>query len=265
MLMSDATAGDSDRDATKVIHAAIDAGVTLIDTADAYDTELLVGRAVRARRDEVLLCSKFGLVWGQNGDWSIRADPAYVRRACEASLRRLRVETIDLYYLHHRSDTTPIEETVGAMAELVQDGKVRFLGLSNVIEDDLRRADAVHPIAALQEQWSLAHRDVEQMVPAIAEVGAAVVAYSPTAHGALHAPGLDAARSSALVEIAEAHEATVGQVSLAWVHSRRQRWDVPVVPLPGTTSLAHLRENVAAADLSLSGTELDRLEGEDLS
>jgi len=193
----------------------------------------------------------------------VRADPSYVRQACEASLRRLGVEEIDLYYLHHRSEETPIEETVGAMADLVDQGKVRALGMSNVTAEDLRRAHAVHPIAALQEQWSVAQRDIEQrLLPIVAELGTVVVAHSPTGHGLLHqahsAADDELARGlrTALDEIGGTHGATAGQVALAWVHHRPQVHGVPVIPIPGTTSVSHLRSNVAAADLYLSDDEL---------
>lgn len=263
-------AADPDRDPVAVIHAALDAGITMVDTADAYGNEELVGRAIRGRRDEVLLASKFGLVWRAEvaGGFDVRADPSYVRQACEASLRRLGVNEIDLYYLHHRSDETPIEETVGAMAELVAQGKVHALGLSNVTAQDLRRAHAAHPIAALQEQWSLTRRDIEQLVPTVAQLGTVVVAHSPTGHGVLHqGPGAGAEGVSglgaALEEIGGAHQATRGQVALAWVHHRQQVFGVPVVPLPGTTSVNHLRANVAAADLVLTDDELRRLDSFD--
>ena len=189
MRLRDATADGTDRDPVAVVHAALDAGVTMVDTADAYQNEELVGRAIRGRRDEVLLASKFGLVWRDElaGGFDVRADPSYVRQASEASLRRLGVDVIDLYYLHHRSEKVPIEETVEAMAELVNQGKVRALGLSNVTADDLRRAHAVHPIAALQEQWSLVQRDIEQeLLPTVADLGVVVVAHSPNGHGLLH-------------------------------------------------------------------------------
>jgi aryl-alcohol dehydrogenase-like predicted oxidoreductase len=269
MRLRDERASDTDRDPVAVVHAALDAGITMVDTADAYQNEELVGRTIRGRRDEVLLASKFGLVWRDEvaGGFDVRADPSYVRQACEASLQRLGVDVIDLYYLHHRSEKTPIEETVGALAELVGQGKVRYLGMSNVTAEDLRRADAVHPIAALQEQWSVAQRDIEQqLLPIVAELGTVVVAHSPTSHGLLHqarsiadeqgASGLRAA----LEEIGGIHDATAGQVALAWVHHRQQVHGVPVVPIPGTTSVSHLRSNVAAADLSLSDDELRRLD-----
>ncbi|REE71441.1 aryl-alcohol dehydrogenase-like predicted oxidoreductase [Rhodococcus wratislaviensis] len=269
MRLRDDSAGGPDRDPVAVVHAALDAGITMVDTADAYQNEELIGRTIRGRRDEVLLASKFGLVWRDQvaGGFDVRADPSYVRQACEASLQRLGVDMIDLYYLHHRSETTSIEETVGAMAELVGQGKVRYLGLSNVRADDLRRAHAVHPIAALQEQWSLDHRAIEhQLLPVIADLGTVVVAHSPTSHGLLHQTpsAADEQRASglhaAVDEIGGTHGATAGQVALAWVHHRQQAHGVPVVPLPGTTSVEHLRLNVAAADLILSDVELRRLD-----
>jgi aryl-alcohol dehydrogenase-like predicted oxidoreductase len=266
MRLRDRAHGDPDRDPVEVINRALDHGVHLLDTADMYGNEALVGRAIAGRRDEVLLATKFGVVWGEGGDWSVRADAAYVRRACEASLRRLDVEVIDLYYLHHRSDETPIEETVSAMAELVEQGKVRTLGLSNVTADDLRRAHAVHPITAVQEAWSLVHREFEHMLPTVRELGVIAVAHSPTGHGLLHAPGglpdstAPAALRSVLADIAAAHGATPGQVALAWVHHQSQRRSLPVVPLPGTTRVSHLDANIAAADLVLSAADLDGLD-----
>ena len=259
------TADGTDRDPVAVVHAALDAGITMVDTADAYGNEELVGRTIRGRRDEVLLASKFGLVWRDEvaGGFDVRADPSYVRQACEASLRRLGVDEIDLYYLHHRSAKTPIEETVGAMADLVEQGKVRALGMSNVTAEDLGRAHAVHPIAALQEQWSVVQRVIEhELLPLVAELGTVVVAHSPTSHGLLHqtrsTAGEESASglSAALDEISSTHDATAGQVALAWVHHRQQIHGVPVVPIPGTTSVSHLRSNVAAAHLSLSDDEL---------
>lgn len=269
MRLRDDTTADPDRDPAAVVHAALDAGVTMVDTADAYGNEELVGRTIRGRRDEVLLASKFGLVWRDEiaGGFDVRADPAYVRQACEASLRRLGVDAIDLYYLHHRNDKVPIEETVGAMADLVDQGKVRYLGLSNVTAEDLHRAHDVHPITALQERWSVAQRDIEQqLLPTIAQLGTVVVAHSPTDHGVLHGARSAADEQvasdlhSVLDEIGDTHDATAGQVALAWVHHRRQVHGVPVVPIPGTTSVSHLRSNVAAADLSLSADELRRLD-----
>jgi aryl-alcohol dehydrogenase-like predicted oxidoreductase len=236
MTMRDDTVGDPDRDPAAVVHAALDAGVTMVDTAHLYGNEALVGRAVAPRRDEVLLATKFGVLWRADGDWYVRADAAFVRESCEASLQRLGLETIDLYYLHHLSDETSIEETVGAMADLVREGKVRGLGLSNVTEEDLRRAHAVHPIVAVQERWSLMHLNVESMVPTAAELGVAVVAYSPTDHGHLHT---SAGPASVLADVAARHG--VRQVRSHWPRcstapngggSRSSR--CPVRPASGT-------------------------------
>ena len=175
---------------------------------------------------------------------------------------------IDLYYLHHRSAEIPIEETVGAMAELVEQGKVRALGLSNVTAEGSRRAHSVHPITAVQEQWSLVQRGVEEeLLPAVVDLGVVVVAHSPNSHGLLHQRGdstadgrVPSAIGAVLDEIADSHDATAGQVALAWVHHRQQAHGVRVVPIPGTTSVSHVRANVAAADLHLSTAELRRLD-----
>jgi aryl-alcohol dehydrogenase-like predicted oxidoreductase len=247
-----------------VIHTALDLGVTMIDTADAYDNEELVGRVIRDRRDEVLLASKFGLVWrGETaGSFHVRADPDDVLQACEASLRRLGVEVIDLYYLHHRSDEVPIEETVGSMMGLVEQGKVRLLGLSNVTADDLRRANSEHPIAALQEQWSVVERDIEhELLPTAAALGTTIVAHSPNRNGMLHdEAGTPGPVGSTLRSVSHRHGVTPGQVALAWAHHRQGVHSTPVVPLPGTTRVDHLRENVASIDVRLSEDDLARLD-----
>ena len=251
---------DPDRDPVAVVHAALDAGITLLDTAEMYGNEELVGRTIAARRDEVALCSKFGVVWGDSGrsdDFTVRADAATVVSSCEASLRRLGVDVIDLYYLHHRSDDTPIEETVAAMAGLVAAGKIRAVGLSNVTVDDIRRAHAVHPLLAVQEEWSLTSRGVESMLPVLAELGITLVAHSPTGHGALHERSSSPV-GTALTDIATVHGLTPGQVALAWVH-HQNRPGQPVVPLPGTTRVSHLHANLAAATLELDTTEIERL------
>ncbi|OZM71284.1 hypothetical protein CFN78_21055 [Amycolatopsis antarctica] len=255
---------DADRDPVAVVHAALDAGITLLDTAELYGNEELVARTISGRRDEITLCTKFGVVWGGAGDdWSVRADAASVVASCEASLRRLDVETIDLYYLHHRSEETPIEETVTAMAGLVGSGKIRAIGLSNVTAEDVRRAHAVHPVLAVQEQWSLASRDVESaMVPALTELGVTLVAHSPLGHGVLggtsESPSPDLAR--ALAGIASANGVSAGQVALAWVHAQAERWQHPVVPLPGSTSVRHVHANALAATLRLGDEELAALD-----
>lgn len=258
MRLTNSGWGDADRDPAVLVRTAVEAGVTLLDTAEMYGNEKLVGRTVAAHRDGIILCSKFGVYWGSSGrhdDWSVRADPATVRSAVDGSLRRLGVDTIDLYYLHHRSEETPIEDTVGAMADLVRSGKIRAVGLSNVTVEDIRRAHAVHPIQAVQEEWSLSERRVELMMPLLAELGVTLVAHSPLAHGALHASA-----DSTLGEIATAYEVTPGQLALAWVHHRGRRAGQPVVPLPGTTRVTHLLANLAAAHLEITDTDLDRLD-----
>jgi aryl-alcohol dehydrogenase-like predicted oxidoreductase len=257
------TAADPGRDPVSVVHAALDAGVTLLDTAEMYGNEELVGRAVAGRRDEVLLCSKFGVVWGPSGrfdDWSVRADAATVLRSCEASLRRLGVDVIDLYHLHHRSDEVPIEETVGAMADLVAAGKVRAVGLSNVTVDDLRRASAVHPVTALQEEWSLVAGAAEVFLPALAELGTTLVAHSPLGHGRLSGDDAPDGLRAALAHPAARLGVRPPQVALAWVHHQRTRHGHRVVPLPGATSTSHVRANVAAASLELTDDELTALD-----
>lgn len=262
MRLTEEGRGDADRDPSALVHAAVQVGVTLLDTAEMYGNEELVGRAVAADRDQLLLCSKFGVYWGSSGqrhDWSVRADPATVRSSCEGSLRRLDVETIDLYYLHHRSDETPIEETVAAMAELRQSGKIRALGLSNVTVDDIRRAHAVHPIQAVQQEYSLVQREVESMMPVLAELGITLVAHSPLGHGALHRDS-DSPLARVLAEIAPGYGVSPGQLALAWVHDRGRRSGQVVVPLPGTARVSHLLANIASAHLDIKVSDLERLE-----
>lgn len=262
MRLTDTGWGDSDRDPAALVQAAVDAGVSMLDTAEMYGNEELVGRAVSVNRDCITLCSKFGVYWGSSGrpdDWSVRADPATVRVAIDGSLKRLDVDHLDLYYLHHRSDVTPIEETVAAMAELRQAGKIRALGLSNVTLDDIRRAHTVHPITAVQEQWSLTQRHVESFLPVLADLGIALVAHSPMGHGSL-TRSTDDAVAAALASIASSIGATVGQVALAWVHHRGRQAGGTVIPLPGTTSISHLRANVAAARIRLSDKDSARLD-----
>ncbi|MCX4391337.1 aldo/keto reductase [Micromonospora peucetia] len=267
MRLRDGAAGEPDRDPVTVIQTVVDAGIRMIDTADAYGNEELVGRAIRSRRDHVMLASKFGLRPRPDTPqgFDVRADPAYVRHACDASLKRLGIGVIDLYYLHHRSDTVPIEETVGAMAELITDGKVRALGLSNVSAEDLHRVQAVHPIAALQERWSLTDRGVEDgPLSAAARHHVAIVAHSPTSHGLLHQEphdgGATAHPQAILARIARQLRATPGQVALAWVHHREPIHGLRVIPLPGTTRISHARANIAAADLELPEEALQQLD-----
>ncbi|MEU0154740.1 aldo/keto reductase [Micromonospora fulviviridis] len=265
---------DDDRAAVTLIHRALDLGANLLDTADLYGggrNEVLVGRALRQRREEAILCTKFGVVPTPHGELGTRGDAAYVRAACDASLTRLGTDVIDLFYLHDRDHSAPIEETVGAMAELVKAGKVRHLGLSNVDGADIRAAHAVYPIAALQSQWSLVGREVEKVLPVCRELGIGVVPYCPQGAGGLnlepfprsrppHIGEVSATLERVVRDIAGRHGARPGQVALAWVQQQADVWGVAVASIPGTTRVAHLEENVAATELVLDGTDLDRLD-----
>lgn len=285
MGMSEFYGEGDDTESIATIHRALDLGVTFLDTADMYGpylNEQLVGRALAGRRDEVVLATKFGIVRGTDpADRSIRGDAAYVKQACEASLARLGVDHIDLYYQHRTDGGVPIEETVGAMAELVAEGKVRYLGLSEAQSDTLRRASAVHPIAALQSEWSLWSRDIEDEVVGTArKLGIGIVAYSPLGRGFLtgqitdpsdfpegdfraHQPrftGENFTHNIELVDqvrlLARQKECTPGQLALAWVLSRGD----DVVPIPGTKRRSYLEENVAALDVVLSDEDLAAIE-----
>lgn len=285
MGMSEFYGAGDEAESVAVIHRAIDLGVTFLDTADMYGTgrnEELVGRALKGRRDRVILATKFGNVRGPNGEFlGVNGKPEYVASACEASLRRLGVETIDLYYQHRVDADTPIEETVGAMAKLVQAGKVRYLGLSEAAAATLRRASAVHPIAALQTEYSLWSRDVEaEILPACRELGIGFVAYSPLGRGFLTGrfsseadlpaddfrrnhprfSGENLARNQKLADAVRALAArkgcTPGQVALAWLLGRGK----DIVPIPGTKRLKYLEENVAAAQVTLTAQETAELD-----
>ncbi len=288
MGMSEFYGTSDEGEAIATIHRALELGVTLLDTADMYGpftNERLVGRAVHDwSAERPLIATKFGNVRGDKGEFlGIRGDAEYVRSACDASLERLGVDTIDLYYQHRVDPETPIEETVGAMAELVQAGKVRYLGLSEAGADTIRRAHAVHPISVLQTEYSLWARDVEQeILPAVRELGIGFVAYSPLGRGFLTGKirSLDdleesdarrqrfprfekenLERNLRLVEeveaVAERKGATPGQVALAWLLSRGE----DVVPIPGTKRVERLEENVGAADVELAAGELEALDG----
>ncbi|HEX4682915.1 MAG TPA: aldo/keto reductase [Gemmatimonadaceae bacterium] len=286
MGMSEFYGAASDDESIAAIHRALDLGVTLLDTADMYGpftNERLVGRAIRGRRDRVVVATKFGNVRGESGQFlGIRGDAAYVRQACDASLQRLGVEYIDLYYQHRVDTKIPIEETVGAMAELVKAGKVRHLGLSEAAPDTIRRAHGVHPITALQTEWSLWTRDVEEngVLDTIRELGIGFVAYSPLGRGFLTGeyksfddlPDDDFRRRNprfqgenfeknlllvAEVErLAREKHVTPAQLALAWVLSRGN----DVVPIPGTKRVKRLEENVGAAEVRLSAQDLARLD-----
>jgi aryl-alcohol dehydrogenase-like predicted oxidoreductase len=266
------------------IHRALDLGVTFIDTADIYGTghnEVLVGRGIAGRRDEVQLATKFGIDRsGGDAHRVIRGEHDYVKRACESSLTRLGVDHIDLYYLHRPPQTAEIEETVGAMAELVAEGKVRYLGLSEVTNELLRRAYAVHPITAVQSEYSLWTRNPEEdVIDAMRELGVGFVPYSPLGRGFLTATvdpeSFDAkdfrsrnprftgeagrqnlAIVTAVREVADAKGVPAAQIALAWVYAQQQRLGGNLAPIPGTKRIKWLEQNVAALDVTLTDDEL---------
>jgi aryl-alcohol dehydrogenase-like predicted oxidoreductase len=274
--------GDED-ESIATVHRALELGVTMLDTADMYGSghnERLVGRAIAGRRDEVVLATKFGLR-REGGERRLDGSPEYVRSACEASLERLGVDHVDLYYQHRVDLDTPIEETVGAMAELVSEGKVRYLGLSEAKPETIRRAHAVHPISALQTEYSLWTRDPEdEVLAAVRDLGIGFVAYSPLGRGFLtgqiQSPddfadddfrrsnprfqGDNFRRNLELVErvreIAREKDCTPGQLALAWVLARGD----DIVPIPGTKHVPYLEENVGAIDVALSDEDLARLD-----
>jgi aryl-alcohol dehydrogenase-like predicted oxidoreductase len=284
MGMSDAYGPADEAESIATIHRALDLGVTLIDTADMYGSganERLVGRAIAKRRGEVVLATKFGLVRNEKGDVvSVRGDPDYVRTCCDASLQRLGVDVIDLYYQHRVDRSVPIEETVGAMVELVLAGKVRHLGLSEAAPETIRRAHAVHPITALQTEYSLWSRDPErELLATTRALGIGFVAYSPLGRGFLtgrfrssaFTPGdnrdryprfqrENLARNLVIVDAVEAvaqrRGATAAQVALAWV----ARHGEDIVPIPGTKRVRYLDENVASLDVSLNAEDVAALE-----
>ena len=293
MGMSHAYGPTDPADARAVLERALDLGITFWDTADFYgngDNERLLAPVLRASRERIRLATKFGLVMptdpSDRAARRVRGDRAYVLAACEASLERLGIDCIDLYYQHRVDVTVPIEETVGAMAELVQAGKVRHLGLSEPTASELRRAHAVHPIAAVQSEWSLWSRDVEDsVVPTCRELGVGFVPYSPLGRGFLTGklpavetlvdndyrrvqPRLQAgviAHNRALVaeieRLANARGVPAARIALAWVHARVMHWQLPVVPIPGTRRTARLEENLDALDFAFTTDELAALDG----
>jgi aryl-alcohol dehydrogenase-like predicted oxidoreductase len=285
MGMSEFYGTGDDARSIATIHRALDLGCNFLDTADMYGpfkNEELVGRAIRGRRDEVVLATKFGNMRGDDGAYlGINGKPDYVRTACEDSLKRLGVDHIDLYYQHRVDRTTPIEETVGAMAELVKTGKVRHIGLSEAAPTTIRRAHAVHPITALQTEYSLWSRDPEEeILPVVRELGIGFVSYSPIGRGFLSGrfktiddlepndfrrssprfKGENFERNLDLVRdieaIAKARGVTPAQLAIAWVLARGN----DIVPIPGSRSTGHLEENIAAAEITLTAAELARID-----
>jgi aryl-alcohol dehydrogenase-like predicted oxidoreductase len=285
MGMSEFYGNGDEAESIATIHRAIELGVTFLDTADMYGVgrnEELVGRAIADRRDKVVLATKFGNVRGPNGErLGISGKPDYVRQACEASLKRLKVDVIDLYYQHRVDPETPIEDTVGAMADLVRQGKVRYLGLSEAGPQTIRRAHAVHPIAALQTEYSLWSRDPEdELLPTVRELGIGFVPYSPLGRGFLtgqiksvddlaeddfrrNSPrfqGENFQKNLDLVREIESMAAekgcTASQLALAWVLAQGN----DIVPIPGTKRRRYLEENVGALDVTLTDDDLARID-----
>ena len=285
MGMSEFYGSGDEQESIATINHALDQGVCFLDTADMYGSgrnEELVGRAIKGRRDDVFLATKFGNVRGPNGEFmGVRGDPEYVAEACDASLQRLGVDVIDLYYQHRVDVNVPIEETVGAMAQLVDEGKVRFLGLSEAAPETIRRAHAVHPITAVQTELSLWSRDAEAgVLPTVRELGIGYVAYSPLGRGFLTGQitspedfpeddfrrfhprftGENFRQNIALVHEVEAMArekgCTTAQLALAWVLAQGD----DVVPIPGTKRRKYLDENIAALDVKLSDEDLQRLD-----
>jgi aryl-alcohol dehydrogenase-like predicted oxidoreductase len=283
MGMTGAYGSGDEREGVATIHRALELGINFFDTAEVYGpyrNEELVGRALRDRREGAVIATKFGFK-GADSARGVDGSPENVKRVAEESLRRLGIETIDLYYQHRRDPGVPIEETIGAMKELVEAGKVRYLGLSEVSAESLRRANAVHPISALQSEYSIWERGVEEKIlPAARELGVGFVPYSPLGRGFLTGSvdvndlaqndfrknhprfsGHNARANEALVEVVRevAHDcgATPAQVALAWVLSRGH----DVAPIPGTKRVRYVEENAQALDLTLNAQQLERLEG----
>lgn len=289
MGMSEFYGPTNEGQARATLERALELGVTMFDTADMYGlgaNEEFLGPFIRPHRDRIVIATKFGYSRSASNpdDWSLDNRPEHIRAAVDRSLKRLGIDTIDLYYMHRRNPDVPLQESVGAMAELVTAGKVRHLGLSEVSAEELWAAHAIHPIAALQSEWSLFTRGIEAcIVPVAAELGVAIVPYAPLGRGLLTGKLLpetladddarktfprfataNSADNQALVtiirEAAAARDITAAQLALAWVHDRARAHGVTVVPIPGTRRVERLEENIAAAALTLSASELALLE-----
>ncbi|MFE9659472.1 aldo/keto reductase [Streptomyces sp. NPDC005955] len=291
MGMSFAYGPTDAQEARATLERALELGVTFYDTADVYgdgDNERFLAPFLKAHRDDIFVATKFALSINPDDPTGrhVNNDPSYIRAAVDASLQRLGTDSIDLYYMHRRNPAVPIEESVGTMAELVQAGKVKHLGLSEVTGSELRAAHAVHPIAALQSEWSLFSRDIEQgVVPTAADLGVALVPYSPLGRGFLTGSfanadsdlsaqdfrrlqprftGANATANAGLLEpiraVADAHDVTPAQIALAWVHQRADVHGLPVIPIPGTRSRHRVEENTAATRVTLTAEELSLLE-----
>lgn len=280
--------GDTDDTASiATLNRALDLGVTMLDTADMYGmgrNEELIARVLKARRNDAFVATKFGFVRSEEdpSQFPITNRPEHIQAAVEASLKRLGIETIDLYYMHRRDPAVPLSDSIGAMARLVEQGKVRYLGVSEFSAAELREASAIHPIAALQTEWSIFSRDVEaEIVPTVRDLGMGFVAYAPLGRGMLTNAGStgqggdirdwlprfagDAGKANALLaqgvaDIAARKGVTSAQLALAWLHGRSAVHGLPVIPIPGTRKVSRLEENVRAATIALTAEELAELE-----